>query len=166
MKNYFISISIFLLVTIGVISSIFLFKNMVKIHEFTEPYEHTDSSLHFNYPREWNVIYDQKPDPIYNPTKHAITLSNNESRLDVTIFKSDQLETFESLLNISNLPSGPAQIISKKKINSQGLQMVYIEQNNDKVGIMLMSPNHHVIIFETDSKNKILIDGILSTIHF
>ncbi len=130
-------------------------------------YENEKYKMQFKYPSSWQVLYDKQPDPTGNPSKYSIVLqNNNETALSVTLLKSNQYKTFESLSRINNLPSGPASITSREEIRVNGIKALSVNQNDGHEGVILLDSNQNLITFEVNSSDRPILDQILSTFKF
>lgn len=119
-------------------------------------------NLEFKYPNDWTVNYDTQPDPLGNPTKYSVTVG----LLNVVILTSDQFKTFADLQNISNLPSGTATIISKREVLVGEQRALYLVQNNNREGVVVLDLKHNLVFMEVGSKNKDVLNKIISTVKF
>ena len=130
-------------------------------------YTNTTYGFSLKYPHDWKILYDAQPDPTGNPTKHSVELGKDNSTLvSVTMLKSDQFQSFESLSGILNLPSGTAIITSSSEINIDGSRALYVVQNNNREGVIFLDVDNNMITIEVDSENKIILNQILSTFKF
>ncbi len=129
-------------------------------------YTNAKYNFSFKYPSAWNVTYDQQPDPAGNPDKYSILMGDSSSSLSITILKSNQSQTFASLSNLLNLPSGSATITSRKEISVAGSKALFVTQDNNKVGALMLNSSGNIIILETASTNMSILDQIISTFKF
>ena len=133
-------------------------------------YTNSEYNFEMRYPTSWEVLSEgwgagtSEGDA---KSKYQVALGENSTLLSILIIKSDQYQTFESLSKVPNLPSGPATVISSSEVVVGGIRALYIIQDNDSEGVVMLDTAKNMVVLEIiGSGNRETFNQILSTFKF